>query len=145
MKSCCHCGHAEAETGMFCRPCNAVLCIMSHVTRHWERGEMKDLVKRLRESSTQNLHESARQQNAVLIAKLTRRIIDLAKPIHMQPDVLKSKVCDAILAEIAAGETIAKHEQKHGEGSYMAKVGKWLSETVGSILGRKSNDRKEAA
>lgn len=147
MKNCIRCKHAEIKFGICCPRCNAVLNVMALVTRHWEVHELEDLRDTLRDGNTKTMFDEAKNRGASVMAKLLWHIRAGAKGIHMDPEVLKSKVCDALNEEVAGQQAIVKHDSEHGEGTYMARAAKWLAEVVSGLLGRKSEApaRKEAA
>jgi hypothetical protein len=60
-------------------------------------------------------------------------IIESARPLKMHPDVFRSKVCDAINAEMASDDAIRKYEDKNGEGSWLRGVSQALESWVGAI------------
>lgn len=133
MKPCLNCSHGETKQGLCCPSCNAVLGVMVVIKKHWEPGELAKLRDTLRESSVTDAHQSAKNRGATIMAKLLWFVIELARGAKLHPDVLRSRVCDAISEELASIETIRKWDEKRGEGAWMKAVANALEEWVGQI------------
>lgn len=134
MKTCIHCP-AEITRGICCDRCDATLEIMAVIARHWKPDELEKLRDMLRKEGIQEAYRTACDQKISIKAKLLWYIIEGGRRIGAGPDVMRSKVCDAINAELAAMEMAANHDKKHGEGAYMDHCAKWLGKNVGEALG----------
>jgi len=133
MKTCINCENHETNNGLCCPTCNATLNVMTVIKRHWEPGELFKLRDTLREEPVLEAHAAAKNRGASVMAKLLWFIIEGARPLKIHPDVFRSKVCDAINAEMASADAIRKYEDKNGEGSWLQGVAKALESWVGAI------------
>ena len=133
MNACLNCSHGETKQGLCCPSCNAVLNVMVIIKKHWEPGELFKLRDTLRESDVSDAHQSAKNRGATVMAKLLWFMIELGRGAKLHPNVLRSRVCDAISEEMASIEEIRKWDEKRGEGAWMKAVANALQEWVGQI------------
>jgi len=133
MKTCITCENHDATAGICCPTCAAVLNVMVVVKRHWEPGELAKLRDTLRESDVSDAHQSAKNRGATVMAKLLWFIVELARGAKLHPNVLRSRVCDAISDELAGMKEIKDWDDKRGEGAWMKAVANALQEWVGQI------------
>ena len=133
MKTCINCDNHDATAGVCCPECAAVLNVMVIIKRHWEPGELSKLRDTLRDECPKQAHQAAKNRGASVMAKLLWHVIELSRSIKIHPNVFRSKVCDAINAEIAAAESIRKYDEKHGDNAWMKGVAKALDSWVGQI------------
>jgi len=134
MKTCNDC-QKEIATGLVCDGCGAVLEILAVVKRHWGLDELEKLRDVLRAEGVRDALERALANGASVKAKLLSHIVAAGARIGCGPDVMRSKVCDGINAEIRSAKQAEAFDGKNGEGAYSRYCASWLGENVAAALG----------